>query len=580
MSESMKKILSISMKAAAVLALAVSLASCEGFLKEKSYDFVQPDSIEDSDRGAKQLLVGVYNQIISMFNSNTLPMTWVYDEDYLTGPSWAFGYLGAGNYLNDNYIPNYWAGLYTLIHRANYSILKIDGMENVTPEIKADYIGEIKFLKAWSYFMLVRAFGPVPLRKESISETGDLNVQRSPVMDIYAYILELLDESMESCFKNTDSGYEKGFVSAGTAAGLKVKVLATIGSAAMPAGTEIWVPGGVPFVKNGTDKAYTDPQKIKHQKELVAGFEGVDYKAYYEQAYRLAEEVMNGDWGTYSLVDYENLWGMSNAYGPEELWSVRATTGDTRYCEWFSYHISGITVSSSDERIYDGMWYGGRDHWYKLAESKDLRVLEGIRHRWKRVWDDSIAQYYPNNIEYNSKVANHEPPYDDGEVYVCPQFDVYYLAYPTKYMDRTDKTDTHGDSFWPMLRYADIVLLYAEAYAECNGTADGKALDALNLVRKRSNASDYSLTGIANVSDIVDFRSTVLRERSLEFFCEGDRRWDLVRWGIFVQVMSAIGGQDEIGVNKMRYERHKLFPLPKSETDANASITENNPGWD
>lgn len=576
----MKKSISIFTKAVAALALVICTVSCEDFLKEKSYDFVQPDDIEDSDNGAKQLYIGVYSQIASMFNSNTFPMTWIYDEDYLTGPSWAFGYLGAGNYLNDNYIPNYWSGLYTLIHRASYTIYRLNGMENVTPELKDNYIGELSFLKAWSYYMLVRAFGPVPLREKSISETGDLDVPRSPVMDVYSYILDLLDDAMGLCYKNTDSGFESGMISAGAAAGLKVKVLCTIGSASLPAGTEIWVPGGVPFLKNGTDKAYTDPQKITHKKELVAGFEGVDSKTYYKQAYELAEQIMNGDWGAYGLVGYDNLWGKDNAYGPEQLWSYRATTSDTRYCEWFSYHISGIYASSSDTRVYDGMWYGGRDHWYKLMESQDYRALKGVRHRWKRVWDATIAQYYPNNIEYNNKVANKEAPYDDGEAYVCPQFDVYYLAYPTKYDNRTSMADTHGDAFWPLLRYADIVLLYAEAYAECNGTADGKALEALNSVRQRSNASDYSLSGITGISDMVDFRSTVLRERSIELFCEGDRRWDLVRWGIFVQTMSAIGGQDEIGVNKMRYERHKLFPLPKSEMDANMSITENNPGWD
>lgn len=566
--------------AAFAVALMFSISSCEGFLKEKSYDFVQPDDVEDSDNGAKQLFIGVYSQIASMFNSNTFPMTWIYDEDYLTGPSWAFGYLGAGNYLNDGYIPNYWNGLYTLIHRANYTIFKLNGMENVTPELRDNYIGQMSFLKAWSYYMLVRAFGPIPLREKSISETGDRNVERSPVMTVYGHILDLLDDAMELCPLNTEAGFEKGMISAGAAAGLKVKVLCTIGSASLPAGTKIWVQGGIPFIKNGTDKAYTDPQKITHDKELVAGFEGVDSKEYYKQAYQLAEKIMNGEWGTYQLVDYDNLWGKDNAYGPEQLWSYRGTTADTRYCEYFSYHISGILASSSDTRIYDGMWYGGRDHWYKLMEPKDYRALKGVRHRWKRVWDDTIAQYYPNNIEYNTLVENKVAPYDDGEYYVCPQFDLYYLAYPTKYVDRSSMTDTHGDAFWPLLRYADIVLLYAEAYAECNGTADGKALTALNSVRQRSNASDYSLDGIVGIGDIVDFRSTVLRERSLELFCEGDRRWDLIRWGIFVQTMNAIGGNDEVGVNKMRYERHKLFPLPKSEMDSNGAIKENNKGWD
>ena len=78
------------------------------------------------------------------------------------------------------------------------------------------------------------------------------------------------------------------------------------------------------------------------------------------------------------------------------------------------------------------MWYGGRDHWYKMVESKDLRVLEGIRHRWQRTWDLTFAQYYPNNQEWNKKVEDGVAPFDDGLPYASPQFDTYSLAYPTK----------------------------------------------------------------------------------------------------------------------------------------------------
>ena len=136
-----------------------------------------------------------------------------------------------------------------------------------------------------------------------------------------------------------------------------------------------------------------------------------------------------------------------------------------------------------------------------------------------------------------------------------------------------------GDSFWPLLRYADVVLIYAEAYAEAVGTTHGKALAALNDVRNRSGATPRELGGQGGIGDLVDFRSSVLEERAIEFLCEGDRRWDLIRWGIYVDVMNAIGGNDEIGNYKGRQQKHTLFPIPSSEMDANASITENNPGW-
>lgn len=571
------KIKNILLACATGVLLSTGLSSCQDWLKEETYDFTQPDDIEDSDAGATQWLIGCYSKISTMFKDNTFPMVWLYDEDYLTGPSWAFGTLGAGNFQNNGNINGMWTGLYEMIHRCNFSIYQINQMNNVEPRLKTAILGELKFLKAWGYFQLVRAFGPIPVRKESISETGDRNVPRSSVEDVYGYIIELLDDAKVECYKNTDKEYTAGRATAGAAAGLEAKVYTTMASGAMPEGTQLWVRGGKPWSGEGSNRAYTNPEKLTYSKHQVAGYEAFDPMECYKQAYEIADKVMTGEYGTYELRPFEEIWKHTNSNGPEQLWSYQGYSSDTRYCEYFSYHISGIVDDNG--RIDNGMWYGGRDHWYKMAESKDLRILKGIRHRWQRTWDLTFAQYYPNNQEWNKKVENKEAPFDDGMIYACPQFDTYYLAYPTKYIERSDSTIQQGDAFWPLLRMADIKLIYAEAYAEVNGTADGKALAALNDVRTRSNATPHELTGQNNVADIVDFRSSVLEERAIELFCEGDRRWDLIRWGIYTEVMSAIGGNDEIGTYKTRQSKHTLFPIPSSEIDTNASITENNPGW-
>ena len=94
-----------------------------------------------------------------------------------------------------------------------------------------------------------------------------------------------------------------------------------------------------------------------------------------------------------------------------------------------------------------------------------------------------------------------------------------------------------------------------------------------------SNATPKSLTGVGNINDKVLFRSAVLEERAMEFAEEGDRRWDLIRWGIYLPVMNAIGGTDEVDIVKTRMEKHLLFPIPGSEVGVNKFITKNNPGW-
>ena len=74
------------------------------------------------------------------------------------------------------------------------------------------------------------------------------------------------------------------------------------------------------------------------------------------------------------------------------------------------------------------------------------------------------------------------------------------------------------------------------------------------------------------------FRSFILEERAKEFAVEGNRRTDLIRWGIYLSVMNAIG-MDENGNLKRREEKHWLMPLPPDEINGNPYIEKNNPGW-
>ena len=74
-------------------------------------------------------------------------------------------------------------------------------------------------------------------------------------------------------------------------------------------------------------------------------------------------------------------------------------------------------------------------------------------------------------------------------------------------------------------------------------------------------------------------RSAIIEERAKELACEADRRWDLIRWGIYLDAMNAIGGNDDGGVNKNRSSRNLLFPIPQQEINTNTNINSNNPGW-
>lgn len=571
------------------LLLVLATTSCDDMLEEKKFDFIQPEDIPDSDAGATQWVMGTYSKLSDdMFRWNIFPTVLDFDCDYITGPDWAFRQFGAGNFQLITETAYMWEKPYSLIHRANYSIENIDKMKNVSDRYRQNVLGELYFLKAYSYFLLVRAFGEVPIRTQTITVSKETNVPRQPVTKVYEHIISLLTDAEKMMYKNTDKEFVEGRASAGAAASLLAKVYATMAAGAMPAGNEVIVKSGTPFTMNGTQKVYTNPQSMTFKKKQVKGYESIDYIAYYKLARDKAKQVIDGEYGAYDLLPYDQLWKRESKNKVEHIWNLQTVSGDPKYGMTFAQGYAGTYNASG--QIANGLWYGLRDHWYKLFESKDYRVEKGVMHRWIRDFDAkwSLGSFYPDNEEYRRKATGYYlpdstfvppvAPYNDNVTYRCGQ-DAAFIAYLTKYDDRADKKIERTDATWSFLRFADILLIYAEAAAEANGAPTAEALNALNRVRERSNATPRSLTGTDNIGTLVKFRSSVLEERAMELALEGDRRWDLIRWGIYLDVMNSIGGVDESGIRKSRLDRHLLFPIPNSETDTNKAISENNPGW-
>ena len=146
------------------------------------------------------------------------------------------------------------------------------------------------------------------------------------------------------------------------------------------------------------------------------------------------------------------------------------------------------------------------------------------------------------------------------------------------------RTGPHQDKYWDsspcglfqarnnfmIIRYADVLLMYAEAVNELNGPT-AEAYGAINQVRMRARNGDATanprdLTGLTQEQ----FRDTVLKERSWELCFEGHRRWDLLRTGKYMAVLQAAG----LPV----LQKNLLYPIPQNERDVNSALTQN-PGY-
>jgi len=253
-----------------------------------------------------------------------------------------------------------------------------------------------------------------------------------------------------------------------------------------------------------------------------------------------------------------------------------------------------VFTDATCEYIADGGWIGCTYNWYQLFDNDDYRIVNGVKHRIRSEGhakpDDSGMQgglYYPANDIYKKKVENKEEPFNQENVKYWTFSGTpsdQFLAFTTKYMDVTDPTTGNADSPWPFLRLADIYLIYAEAKNELGDAAT--ALSFLQKVQKRSNANQRTTEELRTLIDPSNelsekelLRSAIIEERAKELACEGDRRWDIIRWGIYLNAMNAIEGNDDAGVSKSRLSRNLLFPLPAQEINTNKAINENNPGW-
>lgn len=139
--------------------------------------------------------------------------------------------------------------------------------------------------------------------------------------------------------------------------------------------------------------------------------------------------------------------------------------------------------------------------------------------------------------------------------------------YCNKWIDADAKTENQSDNNFPLMRYATVVLTFAEAFNEVSAPVDGNdAYKAVNSIRKRAGLPDFA--GLTQDQ----LRDSIRNERRLELCFEGERWFDLVRAGTLVTTLKAKGT-----ANIKDY--HILFPVPQFEIDLNINLKPQNQGY-
>jgi len=235
--------------------------------------------------------------------------------------------------------------------------------------------------------------------------------------------------------------------------------------------------------------------------------------------------------GQYELEpEFSDIFKFENANRGEILWAVNfsGTLGEGWTTNQFLVRLMPTTISS-----------------------------EGIRNGqgWERPTPHLYDSYYPRDKRKDATFITEFDGEDFGEPYI------------QKYWDREaepGKQNGESDADFIYLRYADVLLMYAEALNEIGGGPDAEAYDAINQVRFRAGIDDLT-AGL----DYQAFKDSLLMERRWEFVMEGHRWYDLVRFGKLQEAV--LLAKPEANVK----EHHILFPIPQKERYYNPLLTQN-----
>lgn len=567
----MKKIFLISIAAVAAL-LNVSCSLEETVYTKTDETFVNNATM------AENVLLGVYRkmQTDGVYRQN-LPFIFGLptDEAKTEGSSITSQRAEMSNAFGatSSYVQATWQDLYSAVYSANYFIEMMERRMPLFPEddieVSKIYVAEAHALRGLMYFELVRWFGNVPLvtSTEDSYKPADSFKQADPVK-VYEFIESELKYAVENLpyASNDDVRKKNDFrISKGGALGLLTKVYAT------------WA--GYPL--KDTDKwelaVETAGELIgSGQHSLLADFDQL-WKNSAENKWDPAESLLELSYWS-PVTTSESSGRVGNING------VRGVSGGLRngnhgHNVFYYLHptfLTGWKDYQLDKRFaitYADYQYtkNGKENYVKKTvdgkANSDVTFLmawEGTHPDWNSSW----------RATYSYRLTNRKW---DTEIYVPD----------SNYQPDNNYTNVN----WYLLRYADVLLLYAEALNEVNAGPTPEAYEAVNMVRRRGFGLDY--TAASTYADLEpgltyeEFAKAVRDERSWELACEGHRRQDLVRWGIYYETIAdtyanlgdwyMTASDYFVAGQYTQKNKHELLPIPQREIDL--SGYKQNPGW-
>lgn len=490
-------------RTAAVLGVILLFGSCKKYLNQQPITEVTTPAVFKDVSGAYLALIGVYSRLAGQEGyGQRLSLYYTVDTDEMQGPTGSDDERrNIARYQptpSNTGLPNPFKQLFQGIEFANNVIDNIPKMDLYTNGSDQDkkklqrMYGEALTLRAQFYFEAIRNWGDLPAHFTSASNQALSNPFPSRT--------------------DRDSLYDKILADLETAEGL-VPWRNELGSIGDPMderitkGTVKGVRARIALYRGG----YSLRQASKTMERRS------DYLSFYQIAREETFDIINS--GQHNLnPDYKNIWKnqvgsrvVSDPFG-ELMFQVGS--------------VGGVSAADSRLGFYDGPRVNNRGNsavnvlvsYFYLFDSLDKRRDVTIAPYW--VAADNVTKLNPSTSTNNSVAVNMNPGKyrRDWNTNVTAAYTGQFLGLK-----------------WQILRYSDVLLMFAEAENEINGPTSA-AYNAVNMVRRRGfgkplNTPDPTVDLSPGLSK-ADFFNAIVRERSLELGGEGVRKYDLLRWNL------------------------------------------------
>lgn len=455
---------------------------------------------------------------------------------------------------NDPPLRYTWQDMYSAIYKTNLFLSKIDGVPGGEKAKKDQLKAEAKFLRSFFYFELMRQYGGVPLIGAVQNLGSDLVVARSSYAECTAFVVRDLDEvAAVLSLKPT----QVGRATKGAALALKARALLYAASPLHNTTNDaaLWTRAadGAKAVMNlGAYSLFPDYETLfwpanENNAEVI-----------FDKQYRypINAHSYNTFQTPYSRGGFSGGWGGSNAtqefVNAFEMTDGKAITESPLYAAKDPY-------KNRDPRFYSSVLFDGAT-FMQLGTTAKIETRQGG----------------DNSLEANSKDATKTG---------------YYTA---KFLDPNDgpnysrfENGAAGEQNWIFMRYAEVLLNYAEAQNEAVGP-DASVYAAINQVRARVKMPALP-TGLGKDQ----MRGKIRNERRVELSFEEHRFWDIRRWKIADQVSNKPVTGVQITVNadgsrNFKYApvetrvfaaKNYLQPILQDEVNKSSGKVTQNPGW-